>query len=170
MTVCSGLSRTSTQLVEVEKIVVGYKKLSDNLFSADLASGQIELVLSHGLSCFFIVQHSPDPDNAKKQMMPLLLAQCSGFHFLGAQRSIWNRELMDLQHQISGGIEDMKFQCVSYDSIGSFVTAISDELSIRPFVPHDLYLLYDDEALYQETLLRLNAEHPLEVTNYDGSL
>ena len=137
-----------------------YNRICNNLYSADLFSGQIDLNPTHGLSCFFIVQHASDAEFAGKQLLSLTLAR-SSFHFLGECRAAWNGALLKLQHQLFlGNKEKPQLLSVSYDSLDSFVTALHGEMSIRPIVPHDFYLLYDDEAMYQDVLQSLVFDRP----------
>lgn len=77
-----------------------FERLRSNLYGADLFSGQIDLNPTNGLSCFFIVQHASDAEFAGKQLLPLTLARCSSFHFIGECRTVWNGALLKLQHQL----------------------------------------------------------------------
>ena len=43
-----------------------------------------------------------------------------------------------------------------WETLVEFVDALHAELSLRSFVPHDYYLLYDDTALYKEALRLLD--------------
>lgn len=141
--------------------MASFERLRSNLYGANLFSGQIDLNPTHGLSGFFIVQHSSDAGFAGKQLLPLILAGCSSFHFIGEYRAVWNGEFLKQQHQLFlGNTEEPQFLSVSYDSLDSFAAALQGEMSIKPIVPHDIYLLYDDEALYQDVLHQLNDWRP----------
>ena len=133
-----------------------YNKLRNNLYSADLFYGKIELKRTHGFSCFFIVEHTFDAEFIKNQAIQLLLAGCQDFHFYGKAESNWHfgvDEANIFLHSKSASETDVLIS--GWSILEEFADALNDVLSLRPFVPHDFYLIYDDEEIYRNVLKRL---------------
>ncbi len=130
-----------------------YEKLRHNLYSADLRYGKIELKSTHGFSCFFIVEHTDSKEFIKDQALQLLLAGCRNFDFYGKMEPLWHIGFDEADILL---FPDSTSETValtsSWETLDEFVETLQDELSVRPFVPHDFYLLYDDEGIYKEVL------------------
>lgn len=137
--------------------VMQYKKLGLNLYSADVHYGKIDLKSTHRFSCFFIVQHTDDKKFIKDQAIQLLLAGCRNFDFYGKMESLWHSEFDEADILL---FPDSTAETVAltsgWETLVEFVDALHAELSLRSFVPHDYYLLYDDAALYKEALRLLD--------------
>lgn len=134
-----------------------YNKLRDNLYSTDLIYGKIELKPTYGFSCFFIVEHTLDMDFIKDQAIQLLLAGCQDFHFYGKTEANWRLgvdEVNMLLHPESTSETDVLIS--GWNTLEEFVDALKDVLSLRPFVPHNVYLIYDDEEKYRNVLKKLD--------------
>lgn len=133
-----------------------YKRLRNNLYSANLLYGKIDLKSGHTFSCFFIVQHTDDLEFLKEQILQLLLAGCQGFIFFGAKASAW-RQTIAWKDRVLRSIpaaEPAVFTS-EYAELDAFSAALFRDISIRSFIPHDVYLLYDDETIYEEVLKHL---------------
>ena len=44
---------------------------------------------------------------------------------------------------------------ISYSDLEEFINMLQEEISARYFVPHDTYLIYDDETVYKQILSKL---------------
>ena len=135
-----------------------YKRLRNNLYSANLLYGKIDLKSGHTFSCFFIVQHTDDLEFLKEQILQLLLAGCQGFIFFGAKASAW-RQTIAWKDRVLRSIpaaEPAVFTS-EYAELDAFSAALFRDISIRSFIPHDVYLLYDDETIYEEVLKHLES-------------
>lgn len=136
-----------------------YKKLRPNLYSADLFYGKIDLKPGHGFSCFFIVQHTDDKEFIKDQAIQLLLAGCRNFDFYGKMEPIWHLGFDDADILLNPNSTQETVALTSgWDTIDEFVEVLHNEISCRPFVPHDYYLIYDDEETYEDVLRRLDGK------------
>ena len=130
-----------------------YKKLLPNLYSADLHYGKIELKPTHGFSCFFIIRHTDDKEFIKDQAIQLLLSGCRNFDFYGEMEPMWHICVDEADILLYPDYTSETVALTSgWDNLEEFAEALHDELSLRPFVPHDFYLLYDDEGTYKEVL------------------
>ena len=138
-----------------------YNKLGNNLYSADLLYGKIELKPTHRFSCFFIVEHTFDAEFIKDQAIQLLLAGCQSFDFYGKAESNWHLGVDEANTLLllkSAYETDVLIS--GWSTLEEFADALNDVLSMRPFVPTDFYLIYDDEEIYKNVLKRL--EIPVE--------
>ena len=133
-----------------------YNKLGNNLYSADLLYGKIELKPTHRFSCFFIVEHTFDAEFIKDQAIQLLLVGCQSFDFYGKAESNWKLGVDEANiflHPKSTSETDILI--AGWSTLEEFADALNDVLCLRPFVPHDFYLIYDDEEIYRSVLKRL---------------
>ncbi len=134
-----------------------YNKLSERFFSADLYAGKIDLNQMHTFSCYFIVQYEEDAAFIEKQVVPLLLARCRTFGFYGEKEAVWRSGLLEAHKRMTPiPTEDHVLHAIGWRNASEFVEAIQRERSMRPFVPHDMYLFYDDAKQYQEIIDRMN--------------
>lgn len=136
--------------------MLGYKKLRNNLYSADLVYGKIDLKYGHTFSCYFIVRHADDLEFIEKQALQLLLAGCQSFIFWGDKASAW-RQIVTRRDRILRSIPTSEATIFTSDhtELDTFSSVLFREISVRSFIPHDVYLLYDDETIYEEVLQRL---------------
>ena len=126
------------------------------MYSADLLYGKIELKPTHRFSCFFIVEHTFDAEFIKDQAMQLLLAGCQEFDFYGKAEPQWHSGVNEagiLLHPVSA--PEMVALISGWSDLEEFVDTLNERLSERPFVPHDFYLIYDDEGIYRNVLKML---------------
>ncbi len=137
--------------------MLGSKKLRPNLYSDDLIYGKIDLKPRHDFSCFFIVQHMDNKEFIKEQLLQLLLAGCQHYDFYGEMKQIWQlgfAEANTLLFSISA-----EHNCCDFrTTVEEFAEALIHAISVRSFVPHDYYLLYDDAGIYEKVIQILN-EH-----------
>lgn len=136
-----------------------YEMLRNNLYSADLLYGKIELKPTHRFSCFFIVEHTFDVEFINDQAMQLLLEGCQEFDFYGKAEPQWHSGVNDagiLLHPVS--TPETVTLISGWSDLEEFVDILNERLSERPFVPHDFYLLYDDEEIYGNILKMLNTK------------
>lgn len=134
-----------------------YNKLGNNLYSADLLYGKIELKRTHGFSCFFIVEHTFDAEFIKDQTIQLLLVGCQDFHFYGKAEPHWRLgvdEANTLLFLKSAYETDVSIS--GWNTLEEFGEALNDVWSLRPLVPYDFYLIYDEEIIYRNVLKRLD--------------
>ena len=134
-----------------------YEKLRPNLYGAHLVFGKIDLNPTHRFSCFFIVQHTDDKEFIKKQAMQLLLAGCRNYDFFGEKEPLWHLGFDDVDIMLNPNSTPENVALTSgWSTLDDFVDALDLAISVRPIVPHDTYLLYDDRAIYEEVLKRLD--------------
>ena len=140
------MSREAEQEYHMQR----YKKLRPNLFSADLHYGKIDIKPDHYFSCFFIVQHTDDREFIKEQMIQLLLSGCRWFDFYGDKGAVWEASLEEAHRIVlpKNSVENT-IRLNRWDTIEGFVAALNKSISMRPIVPCDHFLLYDDMNIYE---------------------
>lgn len=130
-----------------------YEKLGNNLYGAEMYRGKLELKPTHGFSCFFIVEHIADKEFVKNQAMQLLLAGCRNFNFYGNAEPIWHLIVDETDILLYPDSTSESVALTSgWDSIEDFADALDVELSLRTFVPHDIFLIYDDVRIYNDVV------------------
>ena len=136
-----------------------YEKLRPNLYGTHLKYGKINLNPPHSFSCFFIVQHTDDEDLIEEQARQLLLAGCRNFDFFGKKESLWHLGFDDVDIMLNQDLTPESVALTSgWSTLDDFVEALNLEISVKPTIPHDTYLLYDDRAIYEEVLRRLDLQ------------
>lgn len=130
-----------------------YERLSPKLVGAHLLYGKIELKLTHGFSCFFIVNQTEDKEFLEKTAMDFILSSCKDFHFFGEKEPIWHTafDLVDSLVFPNSTSETVALTS-GYQTVEDFSEALKDMISARTFVPHDVFLIYDDERIYRQVL------------------
>ena len=137
--------------------VMRYQKLRPNLYSADLITGKIDLRPGHGFSCFFIVEHTEDKEFIKDTAIQLLISRCRNFYFYGNKKSVWRLVFDDTNSLLFlDSSPETTAHTSGWNTIEDFAGKLHGELFVRPLIPHDFYLIYDDEAIYREVLEMLN--------------
>lgn len=135
-----------------------YDKLRSNLYGAHLIYGEIDLNPTHIISCFFIVEHTDDKEFIKKQAMQLMIAGCRNFDFFGKKEPLWHLGFDDVDIMLSPNSTLMNVALTSgWSLLDDFVEALNLVISVRPIVPIDTYLFYDDRAIYEEVVRQLDA-------------
>lgn len=136
-----------------------HERIAPNLMSAHLVDGEIDLNRSHGCSCFFIVNESNDKVFIDKTAMEFILSGCKDFHFFGEMEPVWHVafDLMDSTIFPNASYENVALTS-GYADIEEFVDVLHEAISLRSFVPHDCYLLYDDEAMYRQVVAMLTKQ------------
>ena len=129
------------------------EKIFLNLTGADLFYGKIDLKLTRDFTCFFIVNHTNDREFIEKTSMDFILSGCKDFHFFGTYEPEWHLafDLMDSMIFPNSTYETVA-RTSGYDSIDDFSASLREMVFARTFVPHDFYLIYDDEVLYRKTI------------------
>lgn len=136
----------------------GYEKLSERLYSMDLHYGKANTSLFKNFQCFFIVEHPCSEEFMQGQALMLLTSKCKNFDFYGKESRKWECAFDIIDAQMHPAVDDMDIALTSsHDDIESFVDALSLSLSERPFIPCDIFLVYDDKKLYDEVLKKINA-------------
>ena len=140
-----------------------YNKLTERLFSADLRWGEISINPTHTFSCFLIIQHEEGTEFIQKNAVSLLLSGCREFGLFGEKWSKWKDGIVNA-HRCMFPVSSPKSQpeISVYGSQQALTDKIREDLSLRPFIPHDMYLLYDDDAIYQEALKSLGMKNNME--------
>jgi len=133
-----------------------YVRLNNKFYSLDLYYGKTNLKPYHDFQCFFIVEHPCSEEFIHDQALALLTSQCKNFDFYGAYSKKWDIgfDLVDIQ--LHPNEDDMNIALTStWESLDDFVEALELALSTRVFVPCDIYLIYDDKAIYEKVIERL---------------
>ena len=90
-----------------------------------------------------------------QQALQLLMSQCCNFEFHGACCREWELAFDEMDIMIHPNEEDEIAITSSWEDIDDFVETLELALSLRPIVPFDVYLIYDDEAKYQMVIKKL---------------
>lgn len=133
-----------------------YVRLNSKFYSLDLYYGKTNLKPCRDFQCFFIVEHPCSEEFIHDQALTLLTSQCKNFDFYGAYSKKWDIgfDLVDIQ--LHPNDDDMEIALTSaWEDFDNFVDALELALSTRTFIPCDIYLIYDDEVIYQKVLERL---------------
>ena len=132
------------------------KRLRSDFYGLDIHYGKMNLIPSHNFCCFFIVEHTSDEEFIKKQALQLLITNCNYYVFSGSLSCLWKTLFGEVAAMIYQNSSEESPQINKCDNIEAFVCELNAELSCRPFIPCDKYLIYDDENLYQSVIEKLN--------------
>lgn len=131
-----------------------YQKLTNRLYSVNLHTGKTNFLFGRDVLCFLLVEHPCTEEFIQEQALQLLLSQCSSFDFYGAYSKQWDIgfDLVDIMLHPNGEGIALTSQ---WDDFDGFMEALELAVSVRSIVPFDVYLIYDDNALYNQVLDRL---------------
>ena len=132
------------------------KRLRSDFYGLDIYYGKIHLVPSHNFCCFFIVEHTSDEEFIRKQAMQLLITNCDYYAFVGSLSHLWKTLFDEVAEMINQNSSEKSPQINECINIDGFVSELHSELSCRPFIPCDKYLIYDDENLYRAVIEKLD--------------
>ena len=133
-----------------------YEKLSERLYSMDLYYGKATTSMFKNFQCFFIVEHPCSEEFVQEQALMLLTSHCKDFDFYGKESLNWECTFDLIDSQIHPDDEDLDIALTtSHDTLDSFVDSLSTSLSERPFIPCDIFLIYDDEETYKIVLSKI---------------
>ncbi|MBQ7444448.1 MAG: hypothetical protein IJS71_00720 [Clostridia bacterium] len=129
-------------------------QIRPDFYSASMTTGKVNVPLGRDFICFLIVEHIDDESFILEQVDDILIAGCKGFGIYGAKKPLWhrliNRENFDLS------IDDVDIVTTArFDSEQAFVRALSRELKGAWPEKNDVYILYDDEKLYEQVLQKV---------------
>jgi len=131
------------------------KKLNNHFYSMDLLTGKTMLAPNRNFHCFFIVEHTSDKAFIRAQALQLLMSQCKNFAFYGTYCRDWELGFDEVDMMLHPGDDENIALTSAWDDLDSFVESLEVALSSRTFIPSDIYLIYDDEAVYKTVLQKV---------------
>lgn len=137
-----------------------FEKLSNCFYGANLLLGSIDINPTHTWSFYYIVENTSEREIVEKEALKTILIankHSRRFHFYGKQAQFWENsfDLADVRIRPNASYEEVALTVV-YNEIDEFVDELKNEISVRSVVPHDVYLIYDDECIYKQILSKLN--------------
>ncbi len=135
------------------------EKLSNQFYGANLLYGKIDLNPTHTWSFYYVVENTINKEFIEKEALKTVLLvneHSREFHFYGKQAQHWENafDLADITIRPNSTDEDVALTMVYHD-LDEFIDTLQEEMSARYFVPHDTYLIYDDENTYKYVLNKL---------------
>lgn len=121
----------------------------------DLHYGKTILKPCWDFHCFFIVEHSCDKEFMCQQALQLLMSQCHNYKFHGAHCRDWELAFDEVDMLLHQNDEDEIALTSLWEDINEFIDTLELTLSLRSFVPFDIYLIYDAKEKYQAVLKKL---------------
>ena len=83
------------------------------------------------------------------------MSQCRNYDFYGAFSREWELAFDTTDIMLHPNGHDNIALTSSWKELDDFIDALELALSMRPVVPFDIFLIYDDEAIYQTVLQKL---------------
>ena len=136
------------------------EKLSNQFYGANLLYGKIDLNPTHTWSFYYVIENTIDQELIEQEALKTVLSvkeHSREFHFYGKQAQNWENafDLADITVRPNSTAEDVALTMVYHD-LDEFIYTLQEEISARYIVPHDTYLVYDDETTYKYVLNKLN--------------
>lgn len=138
---------------------VRLEKLSNQFYGANLLYGKIDLKPTHTWSFYYVVENTTDKEFIEKEALKTVLLvneHSREFHFYGKQSQQWENsfDLADITIRPNATHQEIALTMV-YSDLEKFIDMLQEEISARYFVPHDTYLIYDNENIYKQILSKL---------------
>lgn len=135
------------------------EELSNQFYGVSLLYGKIDLKPTHTWSFYYVVESTTDKEFIEKEALKTVLLvneHSREFHFYGTQSQLWENafDLADITIRPNAIDQEIALTMV-YSDLDEFIDVLQEEISARCFVPHDTYLIYDDENIYKQILSRL---------------
>ena len=128
-------------------------KLCSSFFSMDLYSGKTMLKPNTAFHCYLILDQEYSKDYITDQLLQLIMSSCAYIHFFGIDSDIWYRAFIRLAKLIYPNDMDCRTEWANVsDSFDDFINNLHHDLHCRPFVPRDIYLIYDNIDKYHAVL------------------
>ena len=116
------------------------------LWGANLYCGEIEVKIGYTLSVYFIVNKTCEQDFIRKTALQFLIDKHISYYFFGKYSNEWITEF-------EKAAELMNLKCCppfqNIETCNELVERIQFESHLRPIVPFEMYIVYDDAELYQ---------------------
>lgn len=130
--------------------------LANHLYCINILHEKIELIPSHNWSFYYIVNHATNNqfiNNHTTETVLLLNKQSCEFHFYGTLAKKWENyfDLADITLHPDATESEIALTMVHND-FDELIDYLLEELNTRFFVPHDTYLIYDDENIYKQIM------------------
>lgn len=136
------------------------ERLKYNIFGAKLHYGRISPPAGHIAEMFYITEHTDDHDFIEKDALQMLMQTgFSRFHFYGKKKGAWCSAFNAVSRKLNA-VESTSPLCV-YEDISEFAAELEKAKYIKSFVPCDYYLIYDDQAVYEEIKKKLQLEYEI---------
>lgn len=137
---------------------INFEKSHPSFHSVDLYIGNVTVPPTHTFSCFFIVEHIYNNDYIEKIAKKLLVSDCRHFEFWGAQGQHWENVFDTMDMLIHPKFDkDSIALTTAWQKVSDLVESLDLQMSLRSIVPHDVYVFYDDERLYEDVLRQSDA-------------
>ena len=135
------------------------EKLSNQFYGANLFYGKIDLKPTHTWSFYYVVENTTDKKVIEQEALKTVLLvnkHSREFHFYGKQAQCWENafDLTDITMRPNATHQEIALTMV-YNDLEEFIDMLQEEISVRHIVPHDTYLIYDDENVYKQILSKL---------------
>lgn len=128
-------------------------KLANNLYAASLDCGEISIAAGYTYSFYLVFANTYNEDYMRKQALQLVMSGCENINIYGTFHNKWCSILeMTTQRIMRISNQRNTLRIKAWDSIADFSMALYNEQQTRSFVPHIIYLIYDDYVLCQEIL------------------
>ncbi|MCI7767244.1 MAG: hypothetical protein MSJ26_04585 [Oscillospiraceae bacterium] len=126
-----------------------FEKLRYSIYGLHLKYGKITPDIGHNAEVFYIVEHTDDRKLIEKEALQMLLQTGFDiFRFYGNKAALWRSVFDETGAKLSGGTKGAAVT-YCYDDLNDFAACLEERKYIRPFVPCDHYLIYDDISIYE---------------------
>ena len=117
------------------------------VWGANLYCGEIERKSGYDLMIYFIVNKTCEAEYIEKTALQFLLDEHTNYCFFGEFADEWITEFRKV-----AALTNLK-HCPPFQKFvtyNEFVEKIKLDLHLRPIVPFEMYIVYDDAELYQK--------------------
>lgn len=135
------------------------EKLSEQFHVVRIRHDKIDFEPTHTYYFYYIVDNIIDREFIDKEAIQVVSSvneTSRRFHFYGKQAQIWENEfdLADIAIHPNATIQEIALTMV-YTDLEEFIETLQEEISTKHLIPHDIYLMYDDESICQQILSKL---------------
>ncbi|MGN0587500.1 MAG: hypothetical protein ACI4JF_09465 [Oscillospiraceae bacterium] len=137
------------------------ERLKYNIFGAKLHYGRISPSAGHIAEIFYIAEHTDDLEFIEKEALQMLMQTgFSCFHFYGKKKEAWCSAFNEVSRKLNAG-EESTAPLYVYENLCQFAAELERIKYIKPFVPCDYYLIYDDQTIYEDIKKELQLEYKI---------
>lgn len=138
-----------------------YRKLNEHLLIAKLPTETIKIPeFISKYACFFIAEHTEDPELIRKHAVNLFSEDCFDFAFFGTKREIWKGVFDQVQDEMYPDLDTDVYAATTWSDADLFCRYLDSVLTSYESWFQDCFLFYDDEKLMRKVVERLKGMGP----------
>lgn len=124
-----------------------YTQIAPCFFSAEMEYGRVEKQAGHTSSIHLILNRPYEDEYVEKQALAIMLSGAITVSTYGAYAPMWTEKMYETK-RLMRIVNPLAY----YEAFTEFCYMLYTDITCRSLVPHNTFLVYDDEDIYHDAL------------------